>query len=83
MIVPGRDLGFSISEIRSLQTLADDRDRSCAEVTSVARAHLLEVRSKLAGLRRLERTLDRLVASCPGRRVAECRILENLAGIGH
>lgn len=77
-----RDMGFSISEIRSLQALADDPRRSCAEITAVATAHLLDVRSKLAGLRRLERTLGGLIASCNGGRVAECQILKELSGIG-
>lgn len=76
-----RDMGFSISEIRSLQALADDPGRSCAEITAVARAHLSDVRSKLASLRRLEQTLAGLVASCDGRRVADCGILKELGGI--
>lgn len=73
-----RDLGFSISEIRSLQALANDPKGSCTEITALAKAHLLDVRSKLLGLRRLERTLARLISSCEGRRVADCRILKEL-----
>ena len=76
-----RDMGFSISEIRSLQALAHDPRQSCAEITALAKAHLLDVRSKLVGLRRLERTLGGLIASCHGRRVAECQILKELASI--
>ena len=76
-----RDMGFSISEIRSLQALANDPGRSCAEIAALAKAHLLDVRSKLAGLRRLERTLAGLVASCNGRRVAECQILKELGAM--
>jgi len=78
-----RDLGFSISEIRSLLALADNSDRSCAEVTSLARKHLTDVRSKLASLRRLERTLDRLVSTCHEQRVADCKILAELASAAH
>ncbi len=76
-----RDLGFSVAEIRSLLTLADDPERSCTEVTSLARTHLIDVRRKLASLRRLERTLDRLVGCCHEHRVADCRILEELTRV--
>lgn len=77
-----RDMGFSLTEIRSLQALAHDPRRSCAEITALAKAHLLDVRSKLASLRRLERTLGGLIASCGGRRVADCRILKELGASG-
>lgn len=77
-----RDLGFSIDEIRSLQALAHDPKRSCAEITALAKAHLLDVRTKLAGLRRLERTLGGLITSCDGRRVADCQILKELGASG-
>jgi Cu(I)-responsive transcriptional regulator len=77
-----RDMGFSISEIRSLQLLAHDPKRSCAEVTALAKTHLLDVRTKLAGLRRLERTLGGLITSCDGRRVADCQILKELGASG-
>src|SRR5262249_51257449 len=46
----GRDLGFSLDEVRELLRLSDDRDRSCAEVDRIARAHLTEVERKLADL---------------------------------
>lgn len=78
-----RDLGFSIAEIRSLLAMADDRNRSCTDVTSLARAHLIDVRKKLESLRRLERILDRLVDCCREGRVSDCRILDALANIEH
>ena len=39
----GRDLGFTVDQIRELLAMADDRDRSCAEVDTIARAHLAQV----------------------------------------
>ena len=38
-----RDLGFSMTRIRDLLELADDRSRSCHAVDTLARAHLGEV----------------------------------------
>ncbi|MBL8201065.1 MAG: MerR family DNA-binding protein [Chromatiales bacterium] len=78
LIRRSRDLGFSLGEIRSLLMLADDPARSCAEVTSLARAHLREVRQRLEGLRALELELEQLAESCQGRHVSDCTILEKL-----
>ena len=34
----GRDLGFSLDEVRELQRLPDDRERSCSEIDQIARS---------------------------------------------
>lgn len=77
-----RTLGFSLCEIRSLLTLAADPARPCAEITSLARAHLAEVRHKIEELGELEGQLARLANCCDGVRVAECRILDQLRSPG-
>ena len=73
-----RDLGFSLAEVRSLLRLANQTDDRCDSVCSIASRHLDEVRAKLSGLRRLERSLVRLKTSCKGGRIEDCRILESL-----
>jgi MerR family mercuric resistance operon transcriptional regulator len=74
-----RELGFKVDSVRRLLSLADRRVDTCDEVRELATAHLGEVRTKLADLRRMERMLSDLVRSCEGRRVPECLLLEALA----
>jgi Cu(I)-responsive transcriptional regulator len=77
----GRDLGFSLSEVRELLRLADDRRQSCAEVDRIARVHLAEVERKLSHLRALGSELRQLIDQCRHGRIAECRIIEALAPV--
>ena len=73
-----RALGFSIAEIRTLLTLADERKRPCAEVSAVAQAHLEDVRTKIADLRAMERVLKDTVARCANGTRARCPVIEAL-----
>lgn len=75
----GRDLGFSLDEVRELLRLSDDRDQSCAEVDRIARLHLTEVERKLADLRALRAELRQMIGHCQHGTIAECRIIEALA----
>jgi Cu(I)-responsive transcriptional regulator len=75
----GRDLGFSLDEVRELLRLSDDRSQSCAEVDRIARAHLAEVDRKIADLRALGAELRQRIDQCQHGTVAECRIIEALA----
>jgi Cu(I)-responsive transcriptional regulator len=75
----GRDLGFSLAEVRELLRLSDDRDQSCAEVDRIARLHLIEVERKLTDLAALRAELRQLIDQCQHGTVAECRIIEALA----
>lgn len=74
----GRELGFSLPEIRELLRLSDDRTRPCAEVDQIARAHLRGIERKLADLRALHARLQRLIEHAPHGSVAECRIIDAL-----
>jgi Cu(I)-responsive transcriptional regulator len=74
-----RDLGFSIEQVRALLGLADQKEQSCEAVDAIARAHLAEVKRKLADLSALHRELDSLIGQCSHGTIAECRILESLA----
>jgi DNA-binding transcriptional MerR regulator len=74
-----RDLGFSIEQIRALLRLADQKQQPCEAVDVIARAHLAEVKRKLADLTALRRELESLIAQCRLGTIAECRILEALA----
>ncbi len=74
----GRELGFSIDEIRALLILNDPRHGSCAEVKDIASTHLTEVRRKLADLTRLESILAASVARCTSEPLAPCPVLDML-----
>ena len=73
-----RELGFSLDEVRSLLTIADQSENSCESVSQIASAHLDDVRTKLKRLRCLEHNLMELQRSCKGGRIRQCRILDSL-----
>jgi MerR family transcriptional regulator, mercuric resistance operon regulatory protein len=73
-----RELGFSIDDIRALLKLAVPGQQSCAEVQSIASAHLTNVQTKLADLARLEKILVATVAQCSGDASPVCPVLEML-----
>lgn len=78
-IMRGRELGFTIEELRTLLGLVDRRRVTCGEVRAAALAHLDDVRRKIADLRRMERTLADTAAKCRGGTVPECPIIDTLS----
>lgn len=77
----GRGLGFSVEEIRSLLALADEPDRDCAEAAAIARRHLQDIEARIARLETLRTALTGVAASCDGGRIADCRVIEAIAGV--
>lgn len=74
----GRELGFSLEEIRSLLQLSDDPKLSCAEVDQIARLHLTEIQQRMRELKRMADELQRTIAACGGGERARCVILDAL-----
>lgn len=74
-----RDLGFGLGQVRTLVALADDRNRPCEQVDSLARAQLEQVEQKIADLHALRKELSSLISQCRRGTIADCRILEALA----
>ncbi|MGH7023494.1 MAG: MerR family transcriptional regulator [Caulobacteraceae bacterium] len=74
----GRELGFSLDELRTLLRLVDGHDYTCAQVRDLTLAHVAEIRTKIADLSRLERTMSRIAARCTGDRVPDCPIIDAL-----
>jgi MerR family mercuric resistance operon transcriptional regulator len=75
----GRELGFSLDEIRSLLRLASDPELSCAEVDALARKHLAEIQVRRQELARMARELQATIAACSGsQQRAACGVLGSL-----
>ena len=74
----GRELGFSLGELRRLLCLVDGHSYTCAEVRTLTFEHVAEVRRKIADLRRLAKVMAEMAARCSGERVPECPVIEVL-----
>lgn len=77
-VLRGRELGFSIDELRSLLSLVDSQSYTCGEVHGLAVDHLASVKRKIADLKRLQRTLAGITDACSGGAVPECPIIDAL-----
>jgi DNA-binding transcriptional MerR regulator len=77
-----RQFGFSIDQTRSLVSLVQSPSRNCLEARDLAETHLNDIRSKVAELQQLERSLAVFVDSCneqcAGGPASDCVILDDL-----
>ncbi|WP_374377717.1 helix-turn-helix domain-containing protein [Dongia sp.] len=78
-ILRARELGFSIEELRGLLDLVDGADYTCGEVRDLTLKHIEVIRHKIADLRKLERTMNQMVAKCADGTVPECPIVTALS----
>lgn len=74
-IARGRELGFSLEEVRTLLRLAERTDMSCDEVDRLARQQLAEVQTRIRELQRMARELQGTIESCVRQSCGECAIL--------
>lgn len=76
-------LGFSLAEISRLLKLRVGRRAQCAGVRRQAQTRLKVVEEKIAALRGMKRSLNRLIGNCSRRAMtAPCPILESLEDVG-
>ena len=75
-----RSLGFSVSEIKELLALWQNKSRSSAAVKRIARTHIDELKRKIAELGSMVHALEHLEHHCHGDARPECPILEHLEG---
>jgi Cu(I)-responsive transcriptional regulator len=75
----GRELGFSLEQIRELLALWQDRHRASVHVRELACRHIDELNRKIAQMEAMRRTLEQLAACCPGDHRPDCPILDDLA----
>lgn len=71
----GRELGFSIEEIRSLLQLDDAPCLSCGDVDRLARKHLADIQRKIIELQRMAVELEDVIGHCAGGERDSCTIL--------
>ncbi len=74
-----RELGFTLDEIRALIDLAAGDPEACAQARDIAAAHLVEVRRRIADLRRMEKVLAETVRACGSGANAGCPLIETLS----
>ncbi len=75
----GRELGFSLDQVRELLGLVRGHDLTCANVKAMTDSHVTDIRRKVRDLRKLERVLTELAAKCAGDAVPDCPILDALS----
>jgi MerR family mercuric resistance operon transcriptional regulator len=74
----GRQLGFSLDELRGLLHLVDGHAYTCAEIHALTLRHLAEVRRKISDLRRLQKVLGDMASQCSDDMVPECPVIDAL-----
>lgn len=78
----GRELGFSVDEIRSLIALSADPERDCNGAAAIAKRHLEGVEDRIARLEALRDELKRATATCDGGRIADCSVIDAIGRLG-
>lgn len=74
----GRDLGFTLEEIRELLRVVDGGDYTCAQVEVVAHEHLRDIRQKIKDLKKLKIVLETMASQCSGGKIPICPIIDAL-----
>ncbi|SIS04453.1 DNA-binding transcriptional regulator, MerR family [Aquipseudomonas alcaligenes] len=73
----GRELGFSLEEIRSLLDLAAHPERPCESADQMVREHLDAIETRIRDLQNMRAELSKL-AGCHSGHAEHCRLLEAL-----
>jgi MerR family mercuric resistance operon transcriptional regulator len=74
----GRELGFSLDELRRLLALVDGHSYTCSQIHELTIAHVEDIRRKIADLRRLERAMTDMAAKCTRNQIPECPVIDAL-----
>jgi len=74
----GRELGFTLDQVRALLDLADGSDDACAKVKALTLDHLTDVEQRIADLQRMRDVLTAHAAQCVGARAPACPVIEAL-----
>jgi MerR family transcriptional regulator, mercuric resistance operon regulatory protein len=74
----GRELGFSLDELRDLLRLVDRHAYTCKEVRALTLSHVADIRRKITDLRRLASVMMGIASRCSGKRIPVCPIVDAL-----
>lgn len=76
----GRELGFSLDQIRSLLALWQDKQRASKDVRALAIQHIADLDRRIEEMQSMRRTLEGLAKACHGDQRPDCPILDDFAG---
>jgi MerR family mercuric resistance operon transcriptional regulator len=74
----GRELGFTLEEIRGLLRLVDGGKYTCGQIEKLAQAHAHDIERKIADLRKMKSVLTRMAMQCHGGTIPKCPIVDAL-----
>ena len=75
----GKELGFTLREIKGLLELRVDPQTTCAQVMQRTAEKIADVKRKISDLKAIDRALNKLMNTCSGRGpIDECPILNHL-----
>lgn len=77
-VLRGRDLGFTLEEIRELLRVVDGGNYTCAQVEALAHEHVRDIRQKIKDLKKLKIVLETMAAQCSGGKIPACPIIDTL-----
>jgi DNA-binding transcriptional MerR regulator len=75
----GRDLGFTLDDIRDLVSLQQEPDEPCADAHRIVNEQLNSVRSRIERLKSLETELARIADLHDPGACKNCKVIESLA----
>ncbi len=75
----GRELGFSLDQIRELLALWQNQGRVSKEVRALAGQHVADLDRRIMELQAMRRSLEPLVVACHGDDRPDCPILDDLS----
>jgi MerR family copper efflux transcriptional regulator len=75
-----RSLGFPVKDVGDLLELWREKDRSSADVKSLALNHIKAIEQRIGEMESIRGTLIHLTERCHGDERPDCPILDDLAG---
>lgn len=77
----GRELGFSLDDIRTLLALAERGKAACGATRDMALRHLADIQGKIASLKKLEGALKEMTRACKPGTQRSCPIIDAMSAV--